>query len=61
MTEKRFTQSEINEITNKVFIQYHKIFQADKMSFEQWLLIKSIITEIQVMLDGDVEWLKQKN
>ena len=55
MTEKRFTQSEINEITNKVFIQYHKIFQADKMSFEQWLLIKTIITEIQVMLDGDVE------
>ena len=34
-------------------MQYHMIFQADKMSFEKWLLIKSIITEIQVMLDGD--------
>ena len=55
MTEKTFTQKEINELTNRVFIQYHRIFEADKMSFEQWLLAKSIVTEIQVMFDGDVE------
>lgn len=54
MTEKRFTQRDINEITNKIFMQYHQIFQADKMAFEQWLLVKSVITDIQIMLDeGD--------
>ena len=51
MTEKTFKQSEINEITNTVFIQYHKLFQADKMTFNEWLLAKNIITEIQVRLD----------
>lgn len=53
MTEKTFKQSEINEITNTVFIQYHQLFQADKMTFNEWLLVKNIITEIQVRLDEE--------
>lgn len=61
MTEKTFTQKEINEITNKIFIQYHTIFQAERMSFEQWVLVKSIITDIQVALDGVDENDDDKN
>ncbi len=58
MTDRLFTQKEINIITNKVFSQYHTLFQADRMSFNEWLLAKNIITEIQVHIedyDGDVE------
>lgn len=54
MTEKTFTQEEINELTNNVFNIYHTIFQADKMSFHDWILVKGVIMEIQGLLDDKV-------
>lgn len=57
MTEKTYTSKEINEKTNKYFLQYMDIFKADKMSFAEFTLIKSIITDLQILFDsdGDVE------
>ena len=54
MTEKLFTQEEINELTNSVFEVYHRIFEADKMSFHDWVLVKGVIMEIQGRLDDKV-------
>lgn len=58
MTEKTYTSKEINEKTNEYFLQYMDIFKADKMSFAEFTLIKSVITDLQVLFDsdGDVEW-----
>lgn len=57
MTEKTYTSKEINEKTNEYFLQYVDIFKADKMSFAEFTLIKSVITDLQVLFDsgGDVE------
>lgn len=54
MNDKTFTEEKINEITNRIFLQYHELFQADKMSFHDWLLIKSIITDIQINISEGV-------
>ena len=57
MTEKTYTSKEINEKTNEYFLKYLDIFKADKMSFAEFTLIKSVITDLQVLFDsgGDVE------
>ena len=57
MTEKRYTSEEINKKMNEYFLQYFDIFNADKMSFAEFTLIKSVITDLQVLFDsdGDVE------
>ena len=57
MSEKTYTSKEINEKTNEYFIQYMNFFKADKMSFAEFTLIKSVITDLQVLFDsgGDVE------
>ena len=56
MTEKTYTSKEINEKTNEYFLQYANIFNADKMSFAEFTLIKSVITDLQLLFDsgGDV-------
>lgn len=53
MTEKTYTSKEINEKTNEYFLQYVDIFKADKMSFAEFTLIKSVITDLQVLFDSD--------
>ena len=59
MTEKVYTSKEINEKTNKYFMQYMEIFKNDKMSFAEFTLMKSVVSEIQFLFDeknnGDVE------
>lgn len=57
MSEKTYTSEEINEKTNEYFLQYANIFKADKMSFAEFTLIKTVITDLQVLFDsdGDVE------
>lgn len=55
MTEKSFTGNEINEKTNEYFLQYVDIFKADKMSFAEFTLIKSVIIDLQVLFNEGVE------
>ena len=49
--ENHFTQEQINELTNKIFITYFKWFQQDKMSFSEITLVENVITRIQIGLD----------
>ena len=51
MTEKTFTQEQINELTNKVLLIYNQAFQNDKMSFMEYTLVENVIIKIQVGLD----------
>lgn len=51
MTEKTFTQEQINELTNKVLLVYNQAFQNDKMSFMEYILVENVIIKIQVRLD----------
>lgn len=57
MTEKSYTSKEINKKMNEYFLTYLDIFNADKMSFAEVTLIKSVITDLQILFDsdGDVE------
>ena len=57
MIEKTYTSKEINEKTNEYFLQYIDIFKAGKMNFAEFTLIKSVITDLQVLFDSgsDVE------
>ena len=51
MTEKTFTQGQINELTNKLLLASNKAFQNDKISFMEYTLIENVIIKIQVGLD----------
>ena len=51
MTAKRFTQSEINEITNKVYLQYVEFFKTNNMEYKDLALIENVIMKIQIMVD----------
>lgn len=53
MSEKTYTSKEINKKMNEYFLTYLDIFNADKMSFAEFTLIKHVITELQVLFDGD--------
>lgn len=50
-TTKRFTQSEINEITNKVYLQYVEFFKTNNMEYKDLALIENVIMKIQIMVD----------
>lgn len=50
-TAKRFTQSEINEITNKVYLQYVEFFKTNNMEYKDLALIENVIMKIQIMVD----------
>ncbi len=52
MTKKTYTSKEINEKMNEYFLTYLDVFNADKMSFAEVTLIKSVITDLQVLFDS---------
>ena len=52
MTEKTYTVSELNEMTNKVWLQYVELFRKDKMSFQEYILIENIIMKIQFLFEN---------
>lgn len=51
MTEKMFTQSEINEITNKIYVQYVKFFKTNNMDYKDLALVENVIMKIQISID----------
>ena len=51
MTAKQFTQSEINDITNKVYLQYVEFFKTNNMEYKDLALIENVIMKIQIMVD----------
>ena len=51
MTEKRFTKSEINEITNKIYIQYVEFFKTNNMEYKDLALIENVIMKIQSIIN----------
>ena len=51
MTPKQFTPSEINEITNKVYLQYVEFFKTNNMEYKDLALIENVIMKIQIMVD----------
>ena len=57
MTEKRFTETEINTKTNELMIAYAKHYNDGKMSFAEFTLIENVIMRVQLLFhdSGDVE------
>lgn len=57
MTEKRFTETEINTKTNELMITYPKHYSDGKMSFAEFTLIENVIMRVQLLFhdSGDVE------
>lgn len=55
MTEKTYTVSEINELTNKLWLQYVEHYRADKMSFNEYVIIENIIMKIQYLFENGGE------
>ena len=58
MTEnKRFTLEEINEITNKLFIEYIELFKNKQISFHEYTIIENMIIKLQYAFEekGDGE------
>ena len=54
MTEKKqFTSEEINIRTNNYFKSYSELFKHDKISFADFNLVKSVITDIQLLFGDD--------
>lgn len=54
MTEKTFTSKEINKKIQEYFKQYMELYMNDKMSFAEFSLIKSTLTDIQLLF-GDLD------
>ena len=55
MTEKTFTPKEINKKIEEYFEQYGKLYMKDKMSFAEFSLIKSTLTDIQLLFSEGSE------
>ena len=57
MTEKQFTETEINTKTNELMIAYSKHYRDGKMSFAEFILIENVIMRVQLLFhdSGDVE------
>ena len=51
MTEKMLTQSEINKITNEIYIQYVEFFKTNNIDYKDLALIENVIMKIQVSID----------
>ena len=49
MTEKRFTETEINTKTNELMITYAKHYRDGKMSFAEFTLIENVIMKVQLL------------
>lgn len=52
MTEKTFTSKEINKKIQEYFEPYMNLYMNDKISFAEFSLIKSTLTDIQLLF-GD--------
>lgn len=48
---KTFTQEEINEMTNILYMQYIKFLKADKMEYHEFAIIENVLIKIQMMAD----------
>lgn len=57
MTEKTYTLSELNELTNKLWLQYVEIYREDRMSFKEYTLIENIFMKIQFLFENGGEVL----
>lgn len=55
MTEKTYTVSQLNEMTNKLWLQYIDLFKEDKMSFNEYILIENIIMKLQYLFENGME------
>lgn len=57
MTEKQYTETEINTKTNELMMAYSKHYRDGKMTFAQFTLIENVIMRVQLLFhsDGDVE------
>ena len=53
MTEKTYTLTEINEVTNKIYMNYFQHYKADRMSFKDLALIENIIIKIQTSFNSE--------
>lgn len=51
MTEKTYTLSELNELTNKLWLQYANIYREDRMSFNEYILIENIFIKLQFLFE----------
>ena len=49
MTEKRFTETEINTKTNELMMAYAKHYSEGKMSFAEFTLIETVIMRVQLL------------
>lgn len=49
MTEKRFTETEINTKTNELMMAYAKHYSDGKMSFAEFTLIENVIMRVQLL------------
>ena len=58
MTEKTYTLSELNELTNKLWLQYVEIYREDRMSFKEYILIENIFMKIQFLFENGGEVLE---
>lgn len=57
MTEKMFTQSEINRITDEIYLQYLELFKTNNMDYKDLALVENVIIKIQI----DVDEMVRKN
>lgn len=48
MTEKRFTQQEVNNILEEVLQEYIQHFINDKMTFSEFVIIENLVIKIQM-------------
>ena len=57
MNGKRFTLEEINEITNKLFVNYIELFKNKQISFHEYTIIENMFIKLQHAFEekGDVE------
>ena len=58
MIEKTYTVSELNELTNKLWLQYVDIYREDRMSFKEYVLIENVFMKIQFLFENGEEVLK---
>ena len=57
MTEKRFTETEINTKTNELMMTYLKHYSDGKMSFAEFTLVENVIMRVQLLFHdkGELE------
>ena len=59
MTEKQFTMKEIYEITNKLYINYSKLFANQQISFHEYTIIENTIMRLQQAFTEKLKEMKE--